>query len=90
MRSGGAGCCTDAYGGGSSFLHTHWILISNYNAVGPIYTHLLRRGAAVETDTSSSTNQLQPSPGKRDGRRSDGGMEKEELGRKGSKQGFKE
>lgn len=48
--------------------HTHWILISNYNARGPIYTHLLRRGAAMERDTSSSTNQLQASPCKLEGR----------------------
>lgn len=46
------------------FLHTHRILISNYNARGPIYTHLQKWAAAVETDTSSHTNQLQPSPGK--------------------------
>lgn len=44
--------------------HTHWILISNYNARGPIYTHVLRHGATVETDT----NQLQPCNGEGDGR----------------------
>lgn len=48
--------------------YTHWILISNYNARGSIYTHLLRQSTAAVTDTSSSTNQLQPNPCKQDER----------------------